>query len=180
MEKLDSLIRRVPHFPKKGILFYDVTTLIKEATGFQLAIDTLTQKFEKESIDLVAGMESRGFIIGAGLALKLGKGFVPIRKPGKLPAKTIKENYTLEYGEGTLELHEDAISPGQRVLLVDDLIATGGTLKASIRLIERLGGIVVGCGVIVELTFLPGRALLNGYPLVSLIRYDSEEIHEKH
>ncbi|MEK7485665.1 MAG: adenine phosphoribosyltransferase [Planctomycetota bacterium] len=177
LEKLDKLVRRIPHFPKEGIIFYDITTLIKDADGFRIAVDMLADRFKKDKIDLVAGMEARGFIFGAAVALKLGTGFIPIRKPGKLPGKSISETYQLEYGKDTLEIHVDAIHEKKsRILLIDDLLATGGTLEASAKLVEKLGGTVVACGVVIELTFLPGRERLKKYKLESLIQYRSEEV----
>ena len=154
---LSSVIRAVPNFPIEGILFYDITTLLKDPAALRETIDRLTHHYQDKHIDLIAGMESRGFIFGMPLAYRLGVGFVPIRKPGKLPAEKISETYELEYGHNTLEIHLDAIEKGQRVLVVDDLLATGGTAKASCNLIEKLGGEVVGLAFIVELSFLNGR-----------------------
>ncbi|MDM8529215.1 adenine phosphoribosyltransferase [Anaerolineales bacterium HSG24] len=170
---LKSIIRHVPDFPKEGILFYDITTLLKDATGLKQSIDQLTDQYREQKIDVVVGMESRGFIFGMPLAYQLGLGFIPIRKPGKLPAETIAESYALEYGTNTLEMHVDAISKGQQVLVVDDLLATGGTAEATGRLIEKLGGEVVSMAFLVELTFLNGREKLPNYDIFSLLQYDS-------
>lgn len=168
---LAALIRDIPDFPQKGILFRDITTLLKNPMGFRLAIDGLMARFKDTRPDVVVGMESRGFIFGAPLAYALGAGFVPVRKLGKLPYETITVEYALEYGQNTLEMHRDAIEAGQRVLVVDDLLATGGTALATIRLIEQLGGEIVGVGFLIELTFLNGREKLKGYPIEALIRY---------
>lgn len=159
--ELASYIRDVPDFPKPGILFKDITTLLKDPQAFRQAIDLLTEAFRPDNVDIVVGMESRGFIFGAPLAYNLGAGFVPVRKLGKLPAETVRVEYALEYGTNTLEIHTDAIQPGQRVLVVDDLLATGGTVVATVDLIERLGGIVVGYGFLMELLFLHGRERLD-------------------
>jgi adenine phosphoribosyltransferase len=169
---LSSTIRAVPNFPLEGILFYDITTLLKNPAALRETIDRLTQHYQDKQIDLVAGMESRGFIFGVPLAYRLGVGFVPIRKPGKLPAEKISETYELEYGRNTLEIHLDAIEKGQKVLVVDDLLATGGTAKASCNLIEKLGGEVVSLAFIVELSFLRGREKLGGYDIFSAVQYD--------
>ncbi len=170
--ELASLIRDVPDFPVKGVLFKDITTLIKEADAFQEVIDRLTDHYTAMDVDMVVAIESRGFIFGAPLAYKLGSGLVPVRKPDKLPANTISESYTLEYGTNTLEMHADAIKPGQRVLVVDDLLATGGSARATITLVERLGGKVVGVAFMIELDFLHGRDKLEGYDVLSLIHCD--------
>ncbi len=170
--ELASYIRDVPDFPKKGILFKDITTLLKDRDAFRAAIDQLTAAFRADNVDVVVGMESRGFIFGAPLAYNLGAGFVPVRKLGKLPAETLRVEYALEYGTNTLEIHKDAIEPGQRVLIVDDLLATGGTVAATIELVRRLGGEVVGLGFLVELLFLNGRRYLgDDYRLVTLVQY---------
>ena len=169
---LKSLIREVPDFPKKGILFYDITTLLKDKTGFATLIDRLSEHYVSEKIDLVLGMEARGFIFAPALAYRLNAGFVPVRKPGKLPAACVKFDYALEYGTNTLEMHKDAIQKGQRVLIVDDLLATGGTAEATAKLAESLGATVVGLGFVVELDFLKGRDKLQGYDVMSLLRYD--------
>ena len=169
MKHLLEKIRTIPDFPKKGILFYDITTLLADPVGFSQVIEELAEPFLKKKIDVVCGIESRGFIFGSALANDLGAGFVPIRKPGKLPSKTIKEEYTLEYGTDALEIHEDAIKPGQRVLLVDDLLATGGTAYASFQLLRRLKADVVGLSFVIELTALAGRKRIEGVPVHSLI-----------
>jgi adenine phosphoribosyltransferase len=171
MQKFKQLIRNVPDFPKKGILFYDITTLLRDAAALREVLDLLAARYQKQPIDLVLGVESRGFIFAPTLAYQLGAGFVPVRKPGKLPAETLKVTYDLEYGKDTLEVHKDAIQKGQRVLVVDDLLATGGTGVAAIQLIEQLGGKVVGLAFLVELEFLNGRKRLNGYDVYSLLRY---------
>ncbi|GAB4423657.1 MAG: adenine phosphoribosyltransferase [Anaerolineae bacterium] len=169
---LASTIRSVPDFPIEGILFYDITTLLKNPKALKSTVDQLTDRYANASIDVVVGMESRGFIFGMPLAYQLGVGFVPVRKPGKLPADTISESYALEYGTNTLEMHRDGIEPGQRVLVVDDLLATGGTAKATCNLVERLGGTVASAAFVIELTFLKGRDKLQGYDIFSLLKYD--------
>ncbi len=174
MLNLKETIRNVPDFPKPGIGFKDITTLLKEPNAFQEAIDRLAEHFENHTIEVVVGVESRGFILGGALAYKWKAGFVPVRKPGKLPATTFSETYELEYGTDTLEIHRDAIEKGQRVLVVDDLLATGGTLKATTQLVERCGGVVAGIGCLIELTFLNGREKIKGYDFFSLIQFDSE------
>src|ERR1700741_442910 len=172
MDDLKRLIREVPDYPKRGILFYDLTTLLKDKKGFQTLIDRLCKHYDGHKIDLVAGIEARGFIFAPALAYRLGAGFVPVRKPKKLPAKTSSVSYALEYGTDTLELHEDAIQPGQRVIICDDLLATGGTAAATVKLVQQLGGTVEGAAFAVELTFLNGRAKLPGLDIFSLIQYD--------
>jgi adenine phosphoribosyltransferase len=172
MKDLKKLIREVPDYPKPGILFYDLTTLLKDKQGFHTLIDRLCDHFRDHTIDIVAGMEARGFIFAPALAYRLGAGFVPVRKPKKLPAKTASVTYALEYGTDTLEIHEDAIKPGDRVIICDDLLATGGTAAATVRLIKKLGGKVEGTAFAVELTFLNGRAKLPGLDVFSLIQYD--------
>jgi adenine phosphoribosyltransferase len=172
MNDLKKLIREVPDYPKPGILFYDLTTLLKDKKGFQTLIDSLCKHYEGHKIDLVAGIEARGFIFAPALAYRLGAGFVPIRKPKKLPAKTAKISYALEYGTDSLEVHEDAVRPGQRVLLCDDLLATGGTAAAAIQLLRSLGGTVDGAAFAVELNFLHGRSKLPGLDVFSLMQYD--------
>jgi len=168
---LRSLIRDVPDFPQPGILFKDITTLIRDREAFRDVIDGIARAYRGLQIDLVVGVESRGFIFAAPVALDLHAGFVPVRKPGKLPAHVISQSYELEYGRNTLELHDDAIVPGQRVLIVDDVLATGGSLEATIGLVERLGGVVVGVSVVIELGFLGGRGRLAGHSIHSLITY---------
>ncbi len=174
MQDLKSAIRNVPDFPKPGIGFKDITTLLKQPEAFRQAIDDLANHFADRKIDVVVGVESRGFILGGALAYKWRIGFVPVRKPGKLPAATYSETYELEYGTDTLEIHRDAIQPGQHVLIVDDLLATGGTLEATTRLVERCGGKVAGIGCLIELTFLNGREKLKNYDFFSLVQFDSE------
>jgi len=166
---LKAIIRDVPDFPKKGIIFKDITTLLKDSRAFNEAISKLADHFKDREFDYIVGIEARGFIIGAPMALALQKGFIPIRKPGKLPAETISESYELEYGSNTIEMHRDALQPGDRVLLIDDLLATGGTIKAAVDLIEKLGAEVVGLGFLMELSFLDGREKLQGYDIFSLL-----------
>ena len=173
-KELVDHIRSVPDFPKKGIVFRDITTLLKEGAALRQATDLFYEKYKNERIDKVVSVESRGFIFGSILAYKLGAGFVPIRKPSKLPAKTIREEYDLEYGKDAIEIHADAIKPGERVLVHDDLLATGGTMLAACRLIENLGGTIVGLCFLIELSFLKGRDRLKGYDIYSLIDYDTE------
>ncbi|SDF11008.1 adenine phosphoribosyltransferase [Sporolituus thermophilus] len=164
-------IRIIPDFPEAGIRFKDITTLLKDGAAFRQAIDALCTAFAAEQIDLVVGPEARGFAVGAPVAYRLGAGFVPVRKPGKLPAETLRYEYTLEYGKDALEIHRDAIMPGQRVLVVDDLLATGGTTEATIRMVEQLGGKVVGLAFLIELSYLNGRSRLADYRIVSLAVY---------
>ena len=170
--ELRSKIRDIKDFPTEGILFKDITTLLKDAPAFRTVVDLLAERYEKERVDVVVGIESRGFIFGGALAHQLGAGFVPVRKLGKLPAKTIEVEYELEYGRDALAMHEDAIRAGQRVLAVDDLLATGGTMAATLRLLEQLGGQVVGVAFMIELAFLHGRDKLKNYPVHSLIVYE--------
>lgn len=174
MEELKQKIRNVPDFPKPGIGFKDITTLIKDGDAFSQAIDALASCFDARDVDVIVGIESRGFIFAAALAYKWGKGLVPARKPGKLPAETIKEEYALEYGTDSIEMHVDAIQPNQRVLIIDDLLATGGTVAATARLVERLKGRIIGIGFLIELTFLKGRKKLNQYQVRSLMTFASE------
>jgi adenine phosphoribosyltransferase len=169
---LKQLIREIPDFPKAGILFYDITTLLKDKKGLKSVIDGLRDRYADLGVDVVLGIEARGFIFAPALAYALGAGFVPVRKPKKLPAECVRVTYDLEYGSDTLEIHRDAIPEGSRVLIVDDLLATGGTAKATTRLVEDLGGTVAGVAFVVELTFLGGRARLNGYDIFSLLQYD--------
>jgi adenine phosphoribosyltransferase len=170
-EELRAKIREIPDFPKPGILFYDITTLLKDAPAFREAIDLMIEPYREEKVDLVVGMESRGFIFSAPMAYQLKAGLVPVRKLGKLPAETITVEYALEYGSNTLEIHRDSIQPGQRVLIVDDLLATGGTVRGTIELVERLKGEVVGLAFLVELQFLKGRERLEGRRVTSVIQY---------
>jgi adenine phosphoribosyltransferase len=172
MDDLKTLIREVPDYPKPGILFYDLTTLLKDKNGFRGLIDRLCTHYDGRKIDLVVGIEARGFILAPALAYRLNAGFVPVRKPKKLPAKVAKVSYALEYGTDSLEIHEDSVQKGQRVLLCDDLLATGGTAAAAVQLIRSLGGIVDGAAFAVELTFLNGRAKLPGLDVFSLIQYE--------
>lgn len=173
MDDLKKLIREVPDFPKPGILFYDITTLLKDPEGLRSVMEALGREVEALEFDVVAGVESRGFIFAPALAQAFNKGFVPVRKPGKLPADTEKIEYQLEYGSDALEIHRDAVGPGSRVLIVDDLLATGGTAAAVARLVEKLGGAVAGFAFVVELDFLSGRKKLNGYSVHSLLHYAS-------
>jgi adenine phosphoribosyltransferase len=171
MEELKRLIREVPDFPKPGILFYDLTTLLMDKSGLQKVIDGLTEEYQEQSIDKVVGIESRGFFFAPSLAYNLNTGFVPVRKKGKLPAETISASYELEYGEDILEMHKDAIQQDQRVLIVDDLIATGGTAAATAQMVRQLGGEVVALAFIVELEALNGVAKLDGYEVFSMLKY---------
>jgi adenine phosphoribosyltransferase len=170
-EELRAKIREIPDFPKPGILFYDITTLLKDPVAYKESIDLMLEPWRADKVDLVVGMESRGFIFSAPMAYLLDAGLVPVRKLGKLPAETITVEYALEYGSNTLEIHRDAIQPGQRVLVVDDLLATGGTVRGTIDLVERLQGEVVGLGFLVELEFLKGRDRLQGLRVESVVRY---------
>jgi len=171
-EHLKKLIREVPDFPKKDILFYDITTLLRDKVGFATLIDALSEHYLNSNIDLVLGIEARGFIFGPALAYRLNAGFVPIRKPGKLPAKTVRWTYELEYGSDTLEIHQDAVQAGQRVIIVDDLLATGGTANACVQLAKSLGANIAGLGFVVELDFLDGRKKFDGTEVFSLLHYD--------
>lgn len=171
MDQLKRRIRNIPDFPKPGILFYDITTLLQDPEGLRLAIEEMARPFEDSKVDIVVGVESRGFIFGAAIAGRLGAGFAPVRKPGKLPYKTTRASYALEYGTDTLEIHEDAVVPGQRVLIVDDLLATGGTAKATSDLVEQIGGNIVGLAFLVELEFLNGRRNLTGRSVHSVLTY---------
>ena len=171
-DQLKKLIREVPDFPKKGILFYDITTLLRDKTGFAQLIDLFSEHYIGKQIDLILGMEARGFIFGPALAYRLNAGFVPVRKPGKLPAATVKVEYELEYGSNALEVHKDAIEKGQRVLIVDDLLATGGTAEATARLATSLGAQIAGLAFVVELDFLNGREKLKPHNVFSLLHYD--------
>jgi adenine phosphoribosyltransferase len=174
MEQLKQMIRNVPDFPQPGIGFKDITTLIKDGAAFQKAIDAMADHYNPDDIDVIVGIEARGFIFASALAYKWGKGLVPARKPGKLPAKKLKEEYQLEYGTDSIEIHEDAISKNQRVLIVDDLLATGGTVAATCRLVKKLGGKIVGIAFLIELTFLQGAKKIIDYESFSLIKFDAE------
>ena len=171
-DQLKKLIREVPDFPKKGILFYDITTLLKDKAGYATLIDVLAERYIGKDVDLILGMEARGFIFGPALAYRLNAGFVPVRKPGKLPALTERIEYDLEYGSNVLEVHKDAIEKGQRVLIVDDLLATGGTAEATAKLAKTLGADIAGLAFVVELDFLKGRDKLSPYDVYSVLHYD--------
>jgi adenine phosphoribosyltransferase len=171
MDTLKAQIRSIPDFPKAGILFYDITTLIGDPCGFKATLDALTAPYKDQGITLVVGIESRGFILGAAVADRLGAGFCPIRKPGKLPSKTITESFSLEYGTDAIEIHADAMQKGQRVLIVDDVLATGGTARAAARLVKRLGGELHGLAFLIELVALNGRAQLPGERIFSVLQY---------
>ena len=171
MMDLKQHIRHVPDFPKAGILFYDITTLLRDPQGFKMTIDMLSTPFTNQDIDVVVGIESRGFILGGAVAQRIGAGFIPIRKPGKLPAKAIKEIYDLEYGKDALEIHEDAVQKGQRVLIVDDVLATGGTAAAATQLVKKLGGELHGLAFLIELLFLSGKSKLPGENVYSVLQY---------
>ena len=171
MDILKEKIRHVPDFPKAGILFYDNTTLLRDPSGFHSVVDSLALPFTDAGIDVVVGIESRGFILGGAVADRIGAGFSPVRKPGKLPSTTVTETYALEYGSDSLEIHDDAVTPGQRVLIVDDVIATGGTAKATATLVRRLGGTVHGLAFLIELVALNGRNLLAGQQVFSVLKY---------
>jgi adenine phosphoribosyltransferase len=171
-EHLKNLIREVPDFPKPGILFYDITTLLKDGPGFREVIDALKRHYQGSGVDTVIGIEARGFIFAPALAYALGAGFVPVRKPKKLPSARVSVSYQLEYGTDSLEIHKDAIANGHSVLIVDDLLATGGTAAAVTKLVEQVGGKVAGAGFVIELSFLNGRKKLDGYDVFSLLKYD--------
>lgn len=168
---LEEKIRDVPDFPKKGIVFKDITPLLKDAAAFKYVIELLTERYHDKGVEVVVAIEARGFILGAPLACNLGAAFVPVRKAEKLPAEVVSAQYSLEYGIDSLEMHKDAISPGQKVLIIDDLLATGGTVAATVELVEKLGGEVIGIAFLIELTFLNGRQKLKDYPVMSLIQY---------
>jgi adenine phosphoribosyltransferase len=172
MDDLKKLIREIPDYPKPGILFYDITTLLKDPKGFHSLVDQLCEHYNGQNVDLIAGIEARGFIFAPALAYRLGAGFVPVRKPKKLPSKVASVTYQLEYGTDQLDIHQDAVKPGQRVLVCDDLLATGGTAAAAVKLIRQLGGEVVGAAFAVELNFLNGRTKLPGVDVFSLLKYD--------
>ena len=168
---LKEKIREIPDFPKKGILFRDITTLLKDREGFSAVVEELFNRYQDKEIDIIAGIESRGFIFGSALSYRINKGFVPIRKPGKLPAETLSEEYSLEYGTDRIEMHVDAIKKGDRVLVIDDLLATGGTMEAACKLIEAAGGKVVECSFLIELADLNGRDKLEGQDVYSMMTY---------
>ncbi|HTK29628.1 MAG TPA: adenine phosphoribosyltransferase [Vicinamibacterales bacterium] len=171
MDQLKAQIRHVPDFPKPGILFYDITTLIRDASGFRAAVDAVAAPFTGQGIDVVVGIESRGFIFGAAVADRIGAGFAPVRKPGKLPAKTVRASYSLEYGTDALEIHDDAFRRGERVLIVDDLLATGGTARATADLVKQLGGDLRGLSFLIELAALGGRGRLAGEDVHAVLTY---------
>jgi adenine phosphoribosyltransferase len=171
MEQLKSKIRHVPDFPKPGILFYDITTLLRDPVGFRDAVDSMASPHKDRGIDLIVGIESRGFILGAAVADRIGAGFVPVRKLGKLPAERVRATYNLEYGSDSLEMHRDAVQSGQRVLIVDDLLATGGTARATVDLVKQLGGTVEGVALLIELVALNGRAQLAGEKVTAVLQY---------
>ncbi|MCL5069645.1 MAG: adenine phosphoribosyltransferase [Actinobacteria bacterium] len=173
---LKEKIRNIPDFPKKGIIFFDITTLVRDGEAFRFAIDEMAKQYKDKKIDAIMGAESRGFIFGAAIAYKLGVGFIPVRKPGKLPYETCQVSYDLEYGSSSLEMHVDAIKKGDNILIVDDLVATGGTAKAMAEIIEKMGGKVVGFSFLVELSFLNPRKILEAYELHSLVEYESESM----
>jgi adenine phosphoribosyltransferase len=168
---LKQHIRHVPDFPKAGILFYDITTLLRDPAGFKITVDMLATPYQGQDIDAVVGIESRGFILGAAVAERIGAGFIPIRKPGKLPAKALKETYDLEYGKDALEIHADAVEKGQRILIVDDVLATGGTAAAAAQLVKKLGGELHGLAFLIELLFLSGKSKLTGENVFSVLQY---------
>lgn len=174
MHKVEKYIRSIPDFPEEGVIFRDVSTVTQSPEGLQLAIEAMQEKIKDKNFDLIVGLEARGFIFGMPIAYNMKKGFVPVRKKGKLPCETISETYELEYGSAEIEIHTDAIKPGQKVIIVDDLIATGGTMEAAIKLIERLGGEVVGCLFLVELAGLKGRDTLKGYSVETVITYEGK------
>ena len=179
MDELKQKIREVPDFPKPGILFYDLTTLLKDPEGLRRLVEVLSCRFSGRGIEKVIGIESRGFILGAPIAINLGAGFVPVRKPGKLPAATLRMSYDLEYGKDSLEIHKDAIEPGQRVLIVDDLIATGGTAAATVKMVKELQGDLVGLAFAVELEFLKGRRLLEGCEVFSVAEVLTRRVSQR-
>ncbi len=171
-EELKKIIREVPDFPKRGILFYDITTLLKNGDGFRKTVNILKDYCEKKDFDKIVAIESRGFIFGSALSYALGKPFIPVRKPGKLPAETVKKEYSLEYGTDAIEIHKDAIEKGDRVIIIDDLLATGGTAKAVVDLVKEMGGEIAGIGFVIELTFLNGREKLGDLDIFSILKYD--------
>ena len=171
MKKVEDYVKNIPDFPEKGIIFRDVTSLVQDKDGLKLAVDEIIKKLDGVDFDLVAGPESRGFIFGIPVAYALNKGFVMVRKKGKLPRETIESEYDLEYGKAVIEIHKDSIKPGQKVVIIDDLMATGGTVEATVKLIEQLGGVVVGCAFLIELEELNGRKTLENYEVLSLMKY---------
>ncbi len=171
---LKKVIRNIPDFPKKGVVFRDITPLLKDSEAFRYSIDALAGKYKDVKFDAILGAEARGFIFGSVLAYKLGVGFIPVRKPGKLPFDTCQVSYSLEYGENILEMHLDAVKPGDKILIVDDLVATGGTAKAKAELVEKRGGEVIGFCFVIELEFLNPRKFLEGYDVFSLVKYETE------
>lgn len=171
METLKNLIRHVPDYPKPGVLFYDITTLLKDGEGFRRAVDAVVEPYRERPIDAIVGIESRGFILGAAVADRLGVGFIPVRKPGKLPSQTVSASYELEYGVDALEIHDDAVASGERVLIVDDLLATGGTARATVGLVKQSGARVVGLSFLIELTDLDGRSKLDGEEVTAVLCY---------
>ena len=174
MKKIEDYIRSIPDFPEPGIIFRDITSVLQDADGLQLAIDSMQDCLKDAEVDVIAGTESRGFIFGVPIAYNLHKPFIPIRKQGKLPCETVSQSYDLEYGSATIEMHKDSIKPGQKVAIIDDLIATGGTVEAAIKLIERLGGEVVACVFLTELVDLKGRDVLEGYRVESIVKFDGK------
>lgn len=174
MKAIEEYVRSIPDFPKKGIIFRDLTSVLQDADGLALAIDSMQAYLKDVDVDVIVGAESRGFILGMPIAYNLHKSFVPVRKPGKLPCEVISQSYSLEYGEASIEIHKDAIKPGQKVVLIDDLIATGGTAQAAVKLIESLGGEVVKLLFLMELSGLKGREALKGYDVASVICYEGE------
>ncbi len=168
---LKKYIRDIPDFPQKGVMFRDITTLLVEPTAFRYTVDALVDKYKNEQVNKIVSVEARGYIFGGVLAYNLSCGFIPVRKPGKLPAETVSQDYTLEYGKNTIEIHKDAISRGERILVFDDLLATGGTVKATCQLVEKLGGTVIGCAFIINLSYLNGMEKLKDYPVFYLIEY---------
>ena len=174
MKKIEEYVRSIPDFPEPGIIFRDITSVLQDADGLQLAIDSMIKLLDGVGFDVVAGTESRGFIFGVPIAYEMHKPFVPVRKKGKLPCETISQSYDLEYGQATIEMHKDSIKPGQKVVLVDDLIATGGTIEAAIKLVEQLGGEVVKVIFLMELAGLKGRERLKGYDVASVITYEGK------
>mgnify|MGYP000650922591 CR=1 FL=1 len=175
MKNLKKHIRSIQDFPEEGVVFRDITTLLKNGPAWQEAVSELSKPYLQENVDQIVSMEARGFILGGAMACELGCGFVPVRKPGKLPAETIEKSYSLEYGTDTLVMHQDAFEPGDRILMIDDLLATGGTMSASCELVEELGGEIISCAFLIELDFLEGRDKLESYDIFSLLSYSSEE-----